>query len=131
MYSEKIETKNSYTVYEVTINGNERIRLWDYPQQNKQVLQHVLTYYQTLIENSDLDPRRQFLTSKFPSLHNQLELYINSKTDYSKFKNWYKRYLEQTIGKKVKSYTIFKLRLNYTKGQNLTIQDSTLFIQYK
>lgn len=134
MYSMPIKTDHTYPYYLITINGKEKIRLWDYNQQNKHILKYPLEYYNEMKQNHDKDQLSTIIDLKLDSssvLKNQLKKFTNNPKEYAIFRKWYKRYLEQTTGKKVNSYTVQIIRLGYTDEKNVYPIDTVNLIQYK
>jgi len=135
MYSEKIKNKNKYSSFLVIINDNDTINLWKYSQQNRHILCQPLLFYRQMKQNSNYDFRRTFFQDKLtqinPILKNKFDQFTNDSKDSTKFKNWYKRYLEQTTHKKINKYKIYILESKYTFNKNILITDSINFIDYK
>ncbi len=135
MYSEKISAKNKYSSFLVTINKKDIIHLWKYSQQNRHILCQPLLYYRQIQLDSNYDSRKFYFQNKLlkisPSLKHKFDQFTNSPEDSSKFKNWYKRYLEQTIQKKIYNYQVQILEIKYTKEKKILVTDTINFIRYK
>lgn len=135
MYSEKIKNKNKYTSFLITINNKETIHLWKYSQQNRHLLCQPLLYFRQMQLDSNYDSRKLFFQNKLskisPSLKYKFDQFTNNPEDSSEFKNWYKRYLEQTTHKEIHTYQVQFLEIKYTKDKKILVTDTINFIKYQ
>lgn len=134
MYSGKLNDQKSYTCYSLEINDGEKVNLWKSTQQNKQILQMAISYMRQFKENKDSDKTLLFAQRKLsdlsPKYKHLLDNYLNQPKDYNKFLIWYKRYIEQSLGKKIKSYKTQIIYVGYNKNKQV-INDTIPLIEYK
>ena len=85
--------------------------------------------------DSNYDSRKLFFQNKLskisPSLKYKFDQFTNNPEDSSEFKNWYKRYLEQTTHKEIHTYQVQFLEIKYTKDKKILVTDTINFIKYQ
>jgi hypothetical protein len=90
---------------------------------NRFFLTSPLSYFETIKDGDD--PTLNFLDQKLKGNYSFIKPFalkvMNSKNDISKFPNWYKRYLEQTTGEKVKKLTVAILQASYAADNSIKI----------
>ncbi|MGN6264122.1 MAG: hypothetical protein ACTHM5_00530 [Ginsengibacter sp.] len=130
MYSEREIEPASYQIYRVTINDKQLDYSTGYFPANRFFLLSPLTYYQSLKESGD--PTFAFLQKKLGQKLKVLEPYIlpfeNSAQSLNEFPDWYKRYLEQTTGKKIKNLQVDVLKVSWRKNNSITVDSAYHFI---
>ena len=135
MYSGKVKDKTAYPYYQLKINDGEKINLWKLTQQNKQILQQSMSYMRQYIENGNHDKNFVFLQTKLsnydPKYKHLLDNYANNSIDFPHFKLWYKRYIEQTLGRKIFSYKTQIIQLTFNNKNKLVCRDTIPLIEYK
>jgi hypothetical protein len=124
MYSEVIDVKNTYNVFEVEVNG-QRLPAKDFsPQQWDKVIV-PLTYYTSINTKSNAlyhtDIKR--LTTGLFITTNE-EQFIQ-RCSYDEFIQWYRSYLESVLRKAITTLSIQSRTYTYTAG-HLQATDSIL-----
>jgi hypothetical protein len=134
MYSEKENTHTEREVWKVTVNDSQVINYTGYTDANKFFLRSPVWLYIFMRRNNAKDPTALFLERKLgdnPMIQNLGEKVLNGPTEYSLFLPWYKRYLEQTSGMKIHSYTIEVLKTGFTDKNKLEIYSAELIDAWK
>lgn len=114
MFSEVIDVKKDYQVFEVNANG-KMLRGEDYSPQEWDKIMLPLQFYAGIKQSNKLyitDVKR--LLNKFHLSSNDADFLISC--NYLEFEKWYKNYLENVIHKKIDSvavnYRSYKYQLN-------------------
>jgi len=123
MYSQKEIPAGSYTIYRISVNDKLLDYSTGYLPANRFFLTSPLSYFETI--KDDNDPTLMFLNHKLVGNYSFIKAFalnvMNSKNDIEKFPEWYKRYLEQTTGEKVKRLTVDVLQVSYTADNSIKI----------
>lgn len=119
MYSKKEDSSNTRPVLKITINDSAVINYpANYSDANKFFLTSPLQLYILMKKNNVIDPTAVFLKNKMGKGYSKLEnistIILNGKKEYEDFLPWYKRYLEQTTGIRINSYTIELINARYS-----------------
>ncbi len=104
MYSEAINTRNSYDVFEVEQNG-KRLRGQDFTPEQWDKIMLPLQYFagvnkSNLLYKTDI---KRLLTKIHISTNDKNFL---SACNYQQFENWYQNYLQKITGEKTNSLTV-------------------------
>ena len=123
MYSEKENVPKNYTVYRVTTNDKPVDYSKGYLPANRFFLTSPLSYFSSIQDSTD--PTFDFLNRKLKGKYSLLKPYafkvLNSKQEISKFPDWYRRYLQQTTGEKIKKLKVEVLETSYARDNSIKI----------
>lgn len=134
MYSGKEDANNNRQVLKITINDSSVINYTRYTDANKFFLISPLQLYILMKKNNGVDPTALFLEKKlnnYAAIQKPGEKVLNSSKEYNSFLPWYKRYLEQTTGRKIHSYKIEELRTGFTDKNKIEIYSGELIDIWK
>lgn len=135
MYSEKEDTVNSHPVIKVTVNDSSVIDPFKYTEGNRFFLTSPLQLYIAMKKNGGEDPTEKFLQRKlkgnFSLVENTARKILNGKDEYKLFLTWYKKYLEQTTGKRVYNFTIELLHTRFTDENNREVFSKEIIDSWK
>jgi hypothetical protein len=123
MYSQKETAPKNYTVYRVTANDKPIDYSTGYLPANRFFLISPLSYFVEVRDSTD--PTSVFVNKKLKKKFSFIKPYalkvLNSKEDISEFPKWYKRYLQQTTGEKIKTLKVDVLQTSYTAHNSINI----------
>lgn len=127
MYSEKEKAISEYPVNKITADGNFIDYSSGYFPANRFFLSSTLDYYADVSRNGS-DPLQSFLKQKLKNKYSIIHPFenriLNSTDDIDQFPEWYKRYLQQTTGKKINNLKVDVLKVHYTNINSISV-DST------
>jgi len=112
MYSKKVPTQQEYMMYELVVD-NETIKPTELGRLNREIIIGPLEYYFNHKTNMNVDPIKSFVLSKRPKWESNSvfkwvgDQVFTKEEELSKFPNWYKSYLEQSIGKEIQRLEVF------------------------
>ena len=114
MFSEVIDVKNSYQIFEVEVNG-KRLRGQDFSPQEWDKIMLPLQFYSGIKQSNELyktDIKR--LLDKMHLSASDANFLLSC--NYQQFENWYRNYLQDVTNQKTESFTVnyrsYEYRLN-------------------
>lgn len=133
MYSQKEPQPKEYPVFRITANE----KLVDYSSgyfpANRFFMLSPLYYYAS-IETPE-DPVRIFLKKKLGEKYEWVkpfaEKVLNSPKEVGEFPGWFKKYIEQTTGKKIRNLKVELLLVSYEKDNSLKVNSVQKIIDEK
>ena len=135
MYSEEESGNYLHPVLKITVNDSAVINYTAYADANKFFLTSPLQEYVVMKKNNGVDPQEAFLKEKagknYSLVHMLSDKVFNDSNEYNLFLPWYKRYLEQTMGIKIHSYTIELLKGVYTPSNKIEVVSAELIDTWK
>jgi hypothetical protein len=134
MYSGKINDNNCYYKYIITVN-NKTLKTSELTNQNKHIIQQSLNYIYHYKKNHNQDKNLLFLQSKLSELNNNFthtfDDYLNVSSNFPKYINWHKRYLERTFGIKIKTLKTDLIILKYNSKNEIYITNKISLINHE
>lgn len=125
MYSQKEEAAKEYRVLKITADGDLIDYSTGYFPANRFFLLSPLSFYESLKTMGD--PTEIFLKRKLEQKYEWIKPYsdrvVNSQKEINGFPGWYKRYIEQTTGKKITNLKVEMLFVS-CENENLFKVDS-------
>ena len=133
MYSQKEAEPSSYPVFKIIENDKVIDYSSGYFPANRFFLQSTLSYYADTRKEGD--PLQPFLEKKLKSSFVWLKplaaRLVNSQYEIQQFPTWYKRYLQQTTGEKVRILRVDVLQAFYQNDGSIQINASYNLIDEK
>ena len=123
MYSESIQIKDKYEVYEIELNG-KKLRGQDFSPQEWDKIILPLQFYRGIGESNTL------YKTDIKRLMNKMHIKATDANflqtcNYQQFENWYKHYVEYITKQKTHSLNIISSTYSYS-GNNLIASPSTI-----
>lgn len=136
MYSEKENPANKYKIYKIEVNDSVLVDYTSgYSSNSRFFLSSPLSFYDQVQQNNYTDPTLSFLKRKLGSKYNIIkplaERINNGMKEQMMFTPWYKRYLEQTIGKPIHSLKVEAGLGHFTADHRVLIDSSYLLTEWQ
>lgn len=132
MYSQKEIPVKEYPIFRITANGKLVDYSTGYFPANRFFLLSPLSYYASI---KTADPTNIFLKEKLKERYEWIQPYaekvLNSQKEVQKFPGWFKRYVEQTSGEKIKDLKVELLLVSYENDDSIKINSVHTVIDEK
>ena len=123
MYSGKESKPTEYPVYKIIANDKLVDYSTGYFAANRFFLTSPLSYYESLKGSGD--PTFDFLKRKLKGEYYLVQPYTlgltNSQKAINEFPDWYRKYLEQTTGQKIRSVKVDVLNISWQTDDSIAV----------